>query len=96
VGGSIGLGPCLGVDYISGIQRSGEKYHGFEVVPGFGTGLIVGLEGHGHETWTTIDPFTRRRDVINEYIDELFENSLYDVQTVGQGYYLLMFWDDMP
>jgi RHS repeat-associated protein len=100
VGASVGTplwGPSLGVDYIQGIQRDSEYYYGFEVIPGYSAGSF-GWEAHGHYTWTTVDEWnpTSRRDTINEYIDELFENSLYEVQTVGQGYFLLMFWGELP
>ena len=90
VGGT--LGP-IGYDRIWG-----ESYKGWEVTIGATPSAIPGFEAHIHWTWTTVDEWnpTSRRDTINEYIDELFEDSLYDVQTVGQGYFLLMFWDAVP
>ena len=95
VGGSWGMGPSIGLDYISGIQRSGEKYHGFEFTPGIGAGALAGFEGHGHKTWTKVTPLKPTQET--PYIlEEMFDNLLFDTQSVGEGYFFLMVWGNMP
>jgi RHS repeat-associated protein len=96
VGGSLTLGISFGVDYISGTQRNHEPYEGWEFTVGAGKSAIPGLEGHGHYTWTTVDSpwtdFIRYRDLLDEFIDD----AMFNVQTVGEGYQLLMIWDNIP
>ena len=86
----------VGVDYIKGIQRNGEYYHGFEVVPEVGT---PGWEVHGQATWTTVNPFeSNLRNVlgIDDIVQESVENSLFNAQTLGQSEALLSIWSNLP
>lgn len=90
VGGSVGWFPNVGLDRIWG-----ESYRGWEVTVGAGAGAIPGFEAHGHWTWTTVTE--RKLPQETPYIlEEMFDNMLFGTQTVGEGYFLLMFWDDMP
>lgn len=91
IGGSITLwGPFgVGVDYIRGIQRSGEYYHGFEFVPQVST---PGWEVHGHATWTTVIPWESNQQEGLDIMQESIEDFIYNAQTVGQSYMLLTAW----
>ncbi|MDH4240644.1 MAG: RHS repeat-associated core domain-containing protein [Phycisphaerae bacterium] len=97
VGASIGTplwGPSIGVDYIQGVQQSGEYYYGFEVIPGYSAGSF-GWEAHGHYTWTTVTPLNSNQLQGRDIVGEFMENAIFDVETVGQGYFLLYAWGKM-
>jgi RHS repeat-associated protein len=97
VGGSFnifGLPFSLGVDYIQGIQRSGEYYYGAEIVPGISAGSFP-FEAHGHATWTTVKEWDSNQQQGREIMQESLENAIFDVQTVGQGYFLLYAWGNL-
>lgn len=92
IGGSVGAGWGVGVDYIKGIQRSGEYYHGVEVVPQYGVSAAGLWEVHGHATWTKVIPLNSNQRESIDRARESVENAIFDVQTIGQGYALLFSW----
>jgi RHS repeat-associated protein len=101
IGGSVSIIPPfgLGVDYIKGIQRSGEYYHGFEVVPQIGASVTGSWEVHGQATWNTVNPFeSNLRNIlgIDDIVLESVENTMFDPHTtLGQNYALLGIWAEL-
>ena len=95
IGGSLTPYPpfSIGVDYIKGIQRSGEYYHGFEVTPGVST---PGWEVHGQATWTTVRQWESNRQEGLDTARESIENSIFNAQTLGQAEALLSIWSYLP
>jgi len=97
VGGSLGTpvwGPSLGADYISGTQRNGEPYHGFEIVPGMSAGSW-GFEAHGQYTWTKVVSWDAEEEHRREMMRESFENQMFNVETLAQSYFMLQVWARM-
>lgn len=95
IGGSLTVIPPffgVGVDYLQGIQRSGEYYYGFEVVPQAGVSATGLWEVHGQATWTTVIPRESNQQGGLDIMRESVENAIFDVQTVGQAYALLSAW----
>jgi RHS repeat-associated protein len=91
VGGSVPLwGPVgVGVDYLQGVQRNGEYYYGFEIVPDIGWAPWGGVEAHGHKTWTTINPWRQNQQKGLAIVEESIEDSVYEAQTLGEADILL-------
>jgi len=84
VGGSIGLGFGVGVDYIRGIQRNGEYYHGIEFTPQW-TQSMGGLESHGHRTYTTVTRWGDEDRARRERLQEGLENEIFGSHRLGHG-----------
>jgi hypothetical protein len=88
IGGSFGMLPTFGVDYLTGTQQSGELYRGFEVTVGVGVSA-TSVEVQAHNTFTII------KDTKWNYIDawdrmkDSLEEALFSSQTVGQAYFML-------
>jgi len=97
VGGSIGSplwGPSLGADYLSGVQRDGQLYHGFEITPAMSVGSF-GFEAHGHYTWTEVISWDALEQHKRDMMRKWSEDQVLNAQTVGQGYFMLQVWSRM-
>jgi RHS repeat-associated protein len=92
IGGSVGVGFGIGVDYLQGIQRNGQYYYGAEFVPQYGVSSAGIWEVHGQATWTTVVPLGSNQQEGLDIVQGAVENAIFDVQTVGQGEVLLTVW----
>ncbi len=95
IGGS--LGPVTG-DFLTGEQRSGEPYYGFEITFGLTYSAFGGLGGpevHSHNTMTTVKPLDwNYREALGS-MQSSIEESLFNVRTVGQAYKLSLIWGQL-
>jgi RHS repeat-associated protein len=87
IGGSVKL-PMLGMvtgDFLTGNQRNGNPYYGFEITPGFLLSPLL-CEVHVQQTETTVSPWNWNYRNSFENLKNSLEESIFETKTLGEAY----------